>query len=206
MRSSRGDHAGGQRVVEAERVADRQHVLTDQKVAAAAERDRGRGLVRHLYPQHRQVVFRTGAHQFGGKATLVREPHLSAAGACDHVEVGDHMALLVPQKARAGAARHFADVHGERIDHAIERRDVDHRRTHPPEGFDRGILFGGEGSARRDTARRGLLGRCAVAAERDQRCDQRGCGKTQPGGAGRLPVPSQRHSPVIGPSGQPIGW
>src|SRR5437870_5656238 len=56
---------------------------------------------------------------------MVRQRHLGGVGAADDVGVGDDVAAIVPDEARARAGRHLADVPAE--DFTLKGRNVDDR-------------------------------------------------------------------------------
>ena len=98
------DDAVGDRLLQAERVADGQHLIADlQPVRAPQAHDRE---PRQPDRQQRQVGVRITAHHLGHRAAAVGQLHLDAGGIGDHVVVGDDVAALVHDHARAQRALH----------------------------------------------------------------------------------------------------
>jgi hypothetical protein len=57
----------------------------------------------------------------------------------DDVEVGHHVAGIVPDEAGAGAARHGKDIARPDVTHQLRRGDVNHRPARFLEQFDGGF-------------------------------------------------------------------
>src|SRR4051794_23403777 len=98
----RGDHAGGERAVEAERVADRVRGVADLDGARVTQRERlevgGADL------QQREIGRGVLAHELGRERLAVADLRLDlAVGALDHVGVGDDVAVIGDDEARTGA-------------------------------------------------------------------------------------------------------
>ena len=99
--AERADDAGGHRLADAERIADRQHDVADLQPVGVAEGD------------HRQLVevdLEDGDVRFGVAADRPRlgaapvaEQHLDIVGALDHVVVGEQVAGRRDDHARAEA-------------------------------------------------------------------------------------------------------
>jgi hypothetical protein len=102
------DNAARHGAVEAEGIADGVNLLAHRKSAGIGQRDRLQ--VGRFDLQQGQIVHLVDAHHFGGVAALIAERHLDAAvGALHHMVVGEHMAGLVEDEARALALlRHRA--------------------------------------------------------------------------------------------------
>ena len=99
-RLQRADDAGGEGLVEAERIADGEGPLPDLEIVRIAE---GRRAGRELPPdaQHRQIVAGGAPDQLGAVDVAARHAHGNAAGALHHVVVGDDMAGIVPDETVA---------------------------------------------------------------------------------------------------------
>src|SRR5262249_30988204 len=101
--ATRGTHdAGGHRLLEAERIADRHHRLTHLDLRRIAERDRGQP--GRLDLQQRQVRLGITADHVGSELPAVRELDHDLRGVLDHVVVRDDVAGWVDDEARAHAA------------------------------------------------------------------------------------------------------
>jgi hypothetical protein len=117
------DDAGGDRGLEAQRIADRHHQLAHLEDGRGAEsRVRQAGGVQ---PQHRQVGGRVVADQLGVEGAPVGEAGGQALGAGDHVAVGQDVAVGSEDHPRARPEPVLADG-----------LDVDHRRARGLIGVD----------------------------------------------------------------------
>ena len=168
----RADDAGGQRLVEAERVADREHQLSDLEVRGRADRDRRRQRPRVVHAQHREVVVGRGADDPRRQHLAGCESHGQRAGALDDVVVGDDVAGGVPDEARPGFAGAVLALGLRGLERAGAADDLHHGRRRALEQLDSGALELGEGAARRDRARRRRrvqqpveIGLCEVGAD-----------------------------------------
>ena len=156
--SERAHDAGRERLVEAERVPDREHLLPHLQPLARADENRRQLLRRSRDPEDGEILVRLDADDGGLPVRLVRERDDGGVGPGDDVKIRDDVSLPVPQKARARALRHLG--HLEEVDRALgERRDVDDRRARALEERDRGLLVLGEIAARDDDPRLGLATR-----------------------------------------------
>jgi hypothetical protein len=72
------------------------------------------------------------------------------------MEVGDDVALVVPHKTGARAARHLLHVHAEHVALHAQAGDVHHAGGIALEDVDVGLLVGRQRAARGDRARHGL--------------------------------------------------
>ncbi len=97
------DDAGGDRLIEAERAADRQHPLADLQLVVVAETRRHQIARRLVEPDDRDVGLRVHPQRLGGELAPVAEGHLDVGGARDDVAVGDDVAARVHHHARAGS-------------------------------------------------------------------------------------------------------
>ena len=87
------DDAGGHRVLEAERVADRHHPLADAQRVGVAERDGGQVLGVALDLDQREVGLRVAADDLGLVLLAVRQLHDDLVGVLDDVVVGEDEAV-----------------------------------------------------------------------------------------------------------------
>src|SRR3989454_442439 len=149
----RRDDARGQRPVQAERVADGEHLLPDLEVAAGADPQRRRAAVGDGDAQHRQVVHRARADQGRVVVAPVVEAHARPGSVRDDVVVGHDVAALVPHEARTRALRNGEDAAREQIAHARGGGDVNHRALRALEQLDGGFLVGSQVAARGNRAR-----------------------------------------------------
>ncbi|VUD75082.1 hypothetical protein MET9862_05722 [Methylobacterium symbioticum] len=165
----RADHAGGQRVVEAEGVADGEGRLANLQVRRGADGEGRRHAADAAELEHREVVGGRGADEARGHHLARGEPHRDGAaglgGRLDDVVVGDDVPGGVPDEAGAGlgvAALALllllvVEAHQGLPPRCPLREDVDHRGARPLEQRDGAGLRGREVAARRHRPRR--LGR-----------------------------------------------
>src|SRR5688572_15004699 len=97
------DDAGGDRVLEAERRADRHHPLAHLQLGRVAELHRRQPARVDL--DHCDVGAAVGADHLGLELALVGEAHVDLVGAVDHVRVGEDVAVGADDEARAERAR-----------------------------------------------------------------------------------------------------
>jgi len=84
--------------VEAERIADRQHVLADFQFLGITPIEVGRFLAADL--DHRDIGLRIGAHHLTGKFALVGEQHLDLVGLFHDMRIGDDITVCRHNDAR----------------------------------------------------------------------------------------------------------
>ena len=151
----RADDAGGQRLVEPERVADREHPLADLEVVGGSDRDRGRQRPGVVDPDHREVVVRRGPHELRSQDLARGQADREAAGAFDHVIVGDDVAGGVPDETGPGLRRAVLALQ-LRFERAAGARahDLHHRRRGALEDVDARAFDVRQRTARLDRARR----------------------------------------------------
>ena len=101
----RRHHAGGERLLEPERVADRDRRVADLQARGAAELERVEVEPVGLDPQQRQVGVRILADGERRDGVVVGERDLDPRRALDDVGVGEDQALVVEHEARAGRLR-----------------------------------------------------------------------------------------------------
>ncbi|GCT01002.1 hypothetical protein HmCms170_01461 [Escherichia coli] len=106
----RGDDTSGERPVQAEGVADSEHLLTHLEVGTGADRHGRRALEADANLEYRDVVRRTSANERSLIIATVGQFDRGRRCPLDHVEVGHHVAGIVPDEAGAGAARHGKDI------------------------------------------------------------------------------------------------
>ena len=85
----RRDDAVGDRLADAERIADRQHHVADLQLVGIGERQSGKALLGALDAQHRKIAALILEHDVGGEFALVGQRDLHFAGALDDVIIGD---------------------------------------------------------------------------------------------------------------------
>ena len=149
----RAHDSRGERLIQAEGVADGERHLADLQLRRAADADRLQQVGGRIDRQHREVLGRIGSDQATLPAGAVGEDDHGAAGVADDVVVGDDVAILVPHETGTGALRDLLDVQAERRRRGHQRRDVHDRRRGRPEDLDRGLLDLGQIAARRDRPR-----------------------------------------------------
>ena len=93
------DDAAGDGAAEAEGVADGDHVLADAHRVAVAEHQLGQAGGVDL--EQREVGLRVGADDLGVELAVVGEADLHLFGVVDHVVVGDDVAVVLQDEARA---------------------------------------------------------------------------------------------------------
>jgi hypothetical protein len=138
-------------MVEPERVADGQHLLTDtQRLGIADDHRLERGFG-SLNLQHRKIVIRIGADDFCFEFRTIGQGHRDRIRAVNNMIIGDDVALPAPHEARPRALRHFEQI--ERPGIALHRRVGDEH--HGP----RGAFKHGDGRLflRTELGRRGRL-------------------------------------------------
>ena len=98
----RADDTGGDGVLQAEGVADGDHVVADLELARIAE---GHGdQIRLLCLQNRDIRAFVAADDFGAESAVVEQRDGDLAGVLDHVMIGDDVAVLrVDDDARSCA-------------------------------------------------------------------------------------------------------
>ncbi len=151
----------------AEGVADRDHRLADHEVGRAAERDHGQPLAR-LHAEDGDVRVGVGADELRVELPAVGERHVDAAGAEDHVLVGEDGAVRGDDDAGAEAGAGEAAGAGieEVAEELLEERvlgegegrapaldhllggDVHHRGARPLDRLDHGAPPQGVGLKR----------------------------------------------------------
>ena len=97
----RADDARGDRLLEAEGAADRNHAVTDFQLRRVAELERLERGRRGVDVEDRDVGRRVAADDRRVVGLAVPEGHLDRLGAVDDVLVRDHVALLVVDEAGA---------------------------------------------------------------------------------------------------------
>ena len=102
----RADDAGGHRVLEAERLADRDHPFADLQLVGVADRDLRQVL--RLDLEQRHVGALVGADDLGLELALVGELDVDFVGAVDDMRVGDEEA--VGRNDEAGADRLLVEI------------------------------------------------------------------------------------------------
>ncbi len=146
-----GDDALGQRVVQAEGVADGHDGLAHLQVVAAADGDGPHGFQGREDLEHGDVEGEAGADDpaLVGLPVRQRDLHLvhiadppSALLHGDDMVVGDHMAPLVPDKPGARARGNLGDVQRPRVLRGGDGRDIDHAGLGLLEAPDRVLLLG----------------------------------------------------------------
>ncbi len=168
----RRDDAGGERPVQSEGIADSEHFLPDLEVGTGAHRHSGRALEADADLEHGDVVLGAGAHQRSLIIATVGQFDRGRRCPLDDVEVGHHVAGIVPDEAGAGAARHGKDIARPDVTHQLRRGDVNHRPARFLEQLDGGLLVC-----------RQITTRCHRALGRFAR--------TEPGFDGRQELPQQ---------------
>jgi hypothetical protein len=106
-----GDDAGGERVVQTERVADREHFLANLYGARPSERQRAELTSQLRDFQHGDVLILVPPQHF--RRALLRvalELHRHLVGAAHDVEVGHDVPFIVPHEPRSRADRNFRRV------------------------------------------------------------------------------------------------
>ncbi|MCY1435061.1 hypothetical protein D9M71_511410 [compost metagenome] len=106
----RRDDAGGERPVEPEGIANGKDLLPHLEIGTGAHRHRRRALEADANLEYRDVVRRTGANERSLIIATVGQFDRGRRCPLDHVEVGHHVAGIVPDEAGAGAARHGKDI------------------------------------------------------------------------------------------------
>src|SRR5581483_4412411 len=133
------DDADGDRLIEPERIADGNGPFPHAESVGVAERGDTQLPIR-VELDDRQVGLRVGADDASAHLLLGCKPHGDAVGALDHVEVGEHVAALVDDDARAetGRSKLFPLTRSaateELVEEVLEERIVgiragDHRRS-----------------------------------------------------------------------------
>ncbi len=143
----RRDDAVRDRLADAERIADRQHHVADQKLVGVRQFQHRKLLARRLQPQHGQIGAAVLQDDLGLELALVGERDLHLVGALDDVVVGHDQARRVDDHARAERALHLlrrtvaGNAEEAAEDRIVEQRiavlhhlrgiDVDDRRRCP---------------------------------------------------------------------------
>ena len=98
-----GDDAArdGVREVLRERAAEGEHPLPDARLGGVAEAERGEAVAVHL--EHGEIGERVRPDDLGRELAAVEEQHPEVRRVLDHVVVGDHVAVLADERARAEA-------------------------------------------------------------------------------------------------------
>ena len=126
------DDAGGRGVRETERRADRQHPLAGLELRRIADAD-DRQIGLRVDLDDGDIGARVGADHLRGKFATVGEAYRDFVGFGDHVRVGEDVAVLAHDEARAVAAQ---DGFG------AARRAVRPRQSKATEEFAQRVVFG----------------------------------------------------------------
>ena len=147
----RGDDAERDGLADAERVADRQHHVSDARLLHVAEHDHRQAP--GLDPDHGEVGFGIGADDIGRRLAAIGQADLDLVGALDHVVVGQDVAVGADDHARAQAGHLF--LRRQLVaEEALEKRILQQRM---------GLVQGLAGEDV-DHGRHGAAGGVAVAA------------------------------------------
>src|SRR5260370_19602577 len=148
------DHSEGERLVEAERIADRESKLADFEVGGAANRDRLWNRLRITQTNNSEIIIWCRADDIRRDGLPAGKPDHHIRRAVDHMVVGDDIAGAVPDKS--GSGLHARTVLIKDISAALPPYDLHDRRRDSLEQCGDGLLGIGEVTARRDSAWRGL--------------------------------------------------
>jgi hypothetical protein len=144
--AERAHDSGGQGVIEAEGVADGEHLLSDLEVGAAAEGQGAEFGPRGLHPDDGEVEFGRSAHQGARQIPVTQgDPDFRRTGAhhgLDHVVVGHDVPLVVPDETRARTRRLFGNGAAPEVDLLLGGGDERHRGLGVLEKGDGGLLVG----------------------------------------------------------------
>jgi hypothetical protein len=184
------DDAGGQGPVQAEGIADGEHLLAHLEVVAGAQGHRRRPLEAHADAQHGDVVGGRGAHQGRPVVAAIGQLHRGFAGVLDDVVIGDDVARVVPDEAGTGAARHGEHVAGPEVAHLGFGGDEHHGTPGALEQLDGGLLVGGQVAPGGHDAGRRFLGRepALDVGQATPEQDEQDAGQGQPEQAGEEAV------------------
>ena len=123
--TERANHAGSQRALESERIADGQHMLADLQRAGIADGQRGELVFAGIDLDQRHIVAHVRAHELGGKTQTVAERHFDGLRVFDHVIVGQNVTARIHHEAGArsfGRHRFHEHVVLHRARHDIRNR------------------------------------------------------------------------------------
>jgi hypothetical protein len=128
LASEGGDDAGGQRLVETERIADREHRLADLEVSGIADHDGRQKVGWSVDMEYGKVLFPRETDQLCLPGAAVGEGDLGTVRVLDDVVVGNDVATRVPDKAGARTAGNLHHVEAKEVPPERNRGDIDDRR------------------------------------------------------------------------------
>ena len=148
------DYTHGDRLADAEGVADRQRDIADVDLGGIS--DRHGGQVVEIDLERREVGFRVHTHDLGERLAAIAQGDLNLVGALDDVVVGQDIAVTGENDAGAQARQHALAAQGvfpvELVEEGVGHQrmlavvldlargvDVDHRRCG---GVHRGLIAG----------------------------------------------------------------
>src|SRR6185312_2832687 len=118
------DDAVRNRLRESERIADREHDISDPQRIGSAEGDHREA--RQIDLQDCEIAVRIGAHDLRLRDPTVRELHADGAGVRDHMVVRHDVAALIDDHARSQAALDTLPVLWQHVAEELsERRRID---------------------------------------------------------------------------------
>jgi hypothetical protein len=138
----RADDARGDRLADAERIADRQHDVTDARLIGLPEENRRQ--LRHVNLEHRQIGFRIGADHARLGPARIRERDLDLVCRLHHMAVREDVTLFAHDdpgpEIRAPARLGIEALTEEMAEHRVvhERLPLDLRFLGRVDVHDRG--------------------------------------------------------------------
>ena len=137
MPSGRGNHApqggnnaGGERLIQAKRIANGKDLLAHLKIGAGSDFDGRKFVLRRANLNHGQIIVRRNAHQRGVITGMIRQRDrgrgLGLNHRRHHVEIRHDVPGIIPDKARACPLRDFLHISIPEL-HARGRGDENNR-------------------------------------------------------------------------------
>ncbi len=123
----RRDDAMGHGLADAERIADREHHVTDQQFVGIGEFERRETLFAVLDSQHREIAAAVLQHDLGLELALVGERNLYLVRAFDHMVVGHDKAGRIHHHTGPQRALHLFRLLSRHAEEAAEDRIVEQR-------------------------------------------------------------------------------
>ena len=127
----RGHDALGDRLANAERIADGKHKVTDFQFVGIGERHRRKLLAFGLQPQNRQIRPFVLEHQLRVELPPIRQRDADLVGIPDHVVVGDHHPVAGDDHARPERLLHpvRSGISALVTEEVTEERVIEQRRS-----------------------------------------------------------------------------
>src|SRR5215475_4443574 len=122
------DDTGRKRLVEAKGIADGEDALPYLQILRRTDRNRLKPICRCIDPQNRNVLIRCHTNAARLPCRLIAQGHLRDVRILNHMEIGNDISAMVPDKTGARAFGYLIKIKGEEIPLHGDRRDMQYRR------------------------------------------------------------------------------